>query len=62
MRKFYSEACEVIYQDAVALFEIGAITEAELKEYDEDCFIDEDDESPLEETPKTEQGDLIEVQ
>jgi DNA-binding transcriptional regulator YiaG len=43
MRKFFSEACEVIYQDAVALFEIGAITEAELKEYDEDCFIDEDE-------------------
>ena len=40
MRKFYSEACEVIYQDAVANFEIGAITEAELREFEADAFIE----------------------
>jgi DNA-binding transcriptional regulator YiaG len=53
MRKFYSEACEVIYQDAVANFEIGAISEAELKEFEKDCFIEED-ETPREKSLVTE--------
>ena len=53
MRKFYSEACEVIYQNALALFEGGSISEAELREYEKDCFIDKD-ETPMEKSLVTE--------
>ena len=60
MRKFYSEACEVIYRDAMANFEIGAISEARLKEYEEECFIDKDNANssasePQEEKPLVKQ-------
>ena len=41
MRKFYSEACEVIYEDALGHFEVGAISEAELREFEEICFLKE---------------------
>ena len=48
MRKFYSEAFEAIYDDFLADFEDGLISEAEFREFEKDCFIDED-EPPKEE-------------
>jgi hypothetical protein len=42
--KYKSEICEVMYQDALADFEVGAISEARMREYDEMCLV---------QTPKT---------
>ena len=39
--KYKSEICKVMHQDAVADFEVGAISEARLREYDEMCLVRE---------------------
>jgi len=36
--KYESEALKVIYQDAKEMYKIGAITEAEMREFDEICL------------------------
>ena len=36
--KYISEASQVIYEHAVEMFKIGAITEARMREYDEMCL------------------------
>jgi DNA-binding transcriptional regulator YiaG len=36
--KYRSEICEVMHQDAIADFKVGAISEAEMREYDELCL------------------------
>ena len=41
MKKYYSEICEVMHQDAMAEFEAGLISEARMKEYDELCLVQE---------------------
>ena len=41
MKKYKSEIYEVIHQDAMADFEVGAISEARMKEYDDMCFVEE---------------------
>jgi len=33
--KYESEMLEVIHQDAIEMFKVGAITEARMREYDE---------------------------
>ena len=43
MKKYYSEICEVMHQDAMADFELGIISEARMREYDELCFVEEDE-------------------
>ena len=40
-KKYYSEAAEAIHESARDLFEVGAISEAEMKDFDERCFIQE---------------------
>ena len=39
--KYKSEIYEVIHQDAVANFEVGAISEARMREYDAICLVQE---------------------
>ena len=39
--KYKSEIYEVVHQDAVADFEVGAISEARMREFDEMCLIQE---------------------
>ena len=39
MRKYKSEIYEVVHQDAMANFEVGAISEARMREFDEMCFV-----------------------
>ena len=39
--KYKSEIYEVVHQDAVANFEVGAISEAEMREFDEMCLAQE---------------------
>jgi putative transcriptional regulator len=51
--KYKSEIFEVIHQDAVAMFEIGAISKVEMKEFDKLCLVQEPEtaytaEKPLE--------------
>jgi len=41
MKKYKSEIYEVVHQDAIANFEVGAISEAEMKEFDDMCFVKE---------------------
>ncbi|MDR1247925.1 MAG: XRE family transcriptional regulator [Treponema sp.] len=38
-KKYQSEQLGVCHQDAEALYRIGAISEAELREFDEDCLV-----------------------
>ena len=42
MRKYYSELFEAMHEDVLADFRKGRITEAELREFEEDAFIEED--------------------
>ena len=39
--KYKSEIYEVIHQDALACFEVGAISEEKMREYDEMCLVKE---------------------
>ena len=39
--KYRSEICEVMHQDALYDFKNGVISEAEMREYDEMCLIQE---------------------
>ena len=41
MKKYRSEICEVMHQDAMAEFEAGLISEAEMREFDELCLVEE---------------------
>jgi DNA-binding transcriptional regulator YiaG len=40
-RKYQSEILGVIHQDAEAMYTVGAISEAKMKEYDQDCLVPE---------------------
>jgi len=42
-KKYYSEALEAVHESAKNLYEIGAISEKEMKEFDEGCFVKEPD-------------------
>ena len=50
MRKFRSEAFEAMHEEIMGHLEIGTISEAEFREFEKDCFIEED-ETPQEGTP-----------
>ena len=50
MKKYRSEIAEMLHEESLALFRHGFITEAELREFEEDAFIDEE-ETPQEEKP-----------
>ena len=50
MKKYYSEICEVMHHDAMADFELGIISEAEMREFDELCLVQEP-ETAYEEMP-----------
>ena len=39
--KYKSDAFEAIHEDAMANFEVGAITEAEMREFDRMCLVQE---------------------
>jgi DNA-binding transcriptional regulator YiaG len=42
-KKYYSEALKAVHESAKDLYEIGAISEKEMKEFDEGCFVKEQD-------------------
>ena len=39
--KYKSDAYEAIHEDAMANFEVGAISEAEMREFDKMCLVEE---------------------
>jgi putative transcriptional regulator len=39
--KYKSDAFEAIHEDATGMYEIGAISEERMKEYDEMCLVQE---------------------
>ena len=49
-----------MHKQTVAQYKMGHVSEADMREMDDLCLLKEG-ESPLEETPVTEQEDLIEV-
>jgi putative transcriptional regulator len=49
--RYKSEIFEVIHQDATANFEVGAISAAEMREFDKDCLVQEPE--PVKETAET---------
>jgi putative transcriptional regulator len=58
--KYKSEIFEVIHQDATANFEIGAISVAEMREYDEMCLTQESETAKeIAEITKTEHSSPI---
>jgi DNA-binding transcriptional regulator YiaG len=40
-KHYYSEASMVCHQSAKDIFEIGAISEAEMKKFDDMCFVED---------------------
>ena len=53
--KYKSEIYEVVHQDATSMFEIGAISRAEMKKFDKMCLVKEPKASyAAEKSPKTE--------
>jgi len=54
--KYKSEIYEVIHQDAMANFEIGAISKAEMQKFDKMCLVQESEKTytAAEKSPKTE--------
>jgi DNA-binding transcriptional regulator YiaG len=51
-KKYQSEQLMVCHQDAEALYQIGAITEAQMREFDKDCLVPE----PASKAPGTRQA------
>jgi len=58
MKRYGSEALMVIHQDAEGLHRLGIISDAEMREFDEDCLVKEPEtayetEKPLNMEPVT---------
>ena len=49
--KYKSEIYEVVHQDAVEMYKIGAISEDRMREYDKKCLVQEPETTPV--APKT---------
>jgi len=52
--KYRSEIYEVVHQDAKANFEVGAISEAQMREFDEMCLVQEVEKNEVEKLAVTE--------
>jgi DNA-binding transcriptional regulator YiaG len=53
--KYKSEIYEVVHQDAVEMFKIGAISEERMREFDKMCLVQEPETAyTVEKSPKTE--------
>ena len=53
---YKSEIYEAVHQDATAMFEIGAISEAKMREFDEMCLVHETETAhPVEKSLKMDQ-------
>jgi putative transcriptional regulator len=62
--KYKSEIFEVVHQDAIEMFKIGAISEAEMREYDELCLVQDTETNKVKSAKEAEiapQPDLVTV-
>jgi DNA-binding transcriptional regulator YiaG len=60
--KYKSEIYEAIHQDAIADYEIGAILEAKMREYDKMCLVPEtSNDNNAHETVNIEHADFVTV-
>jgi putative transcriptional regulator len=60
MSKYKSDIYEAIHQDAIADYEVGAISEAKMREYDKMCLAQETSgDNIAHETINIEHADLI---
>jgi DNA-binding transcriptional regulator YiaG len=60
MNRYKSDIYEAIHQDALADFEVGTITEARMREYDEMCLLpNTSQENTSHETVKIDHADLV---
>ena len=59
--KYKSDILEVIHQSAVDKYEIGAISEARMREYDEMCLAEENDTINNSEINKRQHTEVIAV-
>jgi len=50
--RYKSEIYEVVHQDAIANFEVGAVSEDEMREFDEMCLAQELETDETDETEK----------
>jgi DNA-binding transcriptional regulator YiaG len=46
MLKYKSKILQMLHEDAVGNFEVGAITAEEMREYDRDCLVQEPQPAP----------------
>ena len=54
-RKYESEILQVIHEDMMGMHELGIISDARMREFDEDCLMKEDETGPeAENSPKEE--------
>ena len=51
-KKYYSEAAMVIHESVKDLFEIGAISEAEMRDFDERCIVEKSKTTHKTESPR----------
>jgi DNA-binding transcriptional regulator YiaG len=56
---YKSEIYEVVHQDATAMFEIGAITETKMREFDEMCLVPEALQDTAAQSNITKHADLV---
>jgi DNA-binding transcriptional regulator YiaG len=62
MSKYKSEIYEAIHQDAIADYEVGAISEAKMREYDKMCLVPEKfQDNNAHETVNIEHAELVTV-
>jgi len=54
MKKYQSEALMVIHQDAEGMHRLGIISDAEMREFDEGCLVQEPKTTYEENSPKVE--------
>ena len=52
-KRYYSEALMAVHQSAQDLFEIGAISETEMREFDKSCLVQETKTEHTTEKPAT---------
>ena len=53
-RKYEHEAFQVIHEDMIGMHELGIISDARMREYDEMCLVQEDEKTHEAETTKIE--------
>jgi DNA-binding transcriptional regulator YiaG len=52
-KQYRSEIAEVLHQDMKAMYKVGAVTTAELRKFEKDCFVSESTGEDKKQYPKT---------